>query len=85
MPPIPQELIVNDKGENDLPKQFAYNPVKYLSMRTEEKKSLMHITISQEDVIQSFEEISQKKLAKYKKILYNKVNWIDTKIIKKCL
>lgn len=45
----------------------------------------MHITISQEDVIQSFEEISQKKLAKYKKILYNKVNWIDTKIIKKCL
>lgn len=47
LPPIPQELIVNDKGESDLPKQFAYNPVKYLSMRSEEKKSLMHISISQ--------------------------------------
>jgi hypothetical protein len=33
LPPIPAELIQNEKGENELPKQHNYQPLKYLGMK----------------------------------------------------
>lgn len=54
-------------------------------MRPQEKQNLMSFEINRDTVSKVFEEVSVKKLAKYKKILYNKVMWIENKIIKKCL
>lgn len=76
MPPIPAELIQNDKGDNELPKHLNYQPMKYLILKPQEKQMLLKFELVRDNLSKVFEEVAVKKLAKYKKILYNKVMWI---------
>lgn len=48
LPPIPPELIQNDKGENELPKQLNYNPSKYASLKPHEKVKMMTFSINKD-------------------------------------
>lgn len=41
LPPIPAELIQNDKGDNELPKHLNYQPMKYLVLKPQEKQKLL--------------------------------------------
>lgn len=59
--------------------------MKYLILKPQEKQKLLKFELVRDNLSKVFEEVAVKKLAKYKKILCNKVMWIEGKIIKKCL
>ena len=50
--------------------------MKYLILKPQEKQALFRFELVRDNLSKVFEEVAVKKLAKYKKILYNKIMWI---------
>lgn len=76
LPPLNPELFLNNATENDLPKQLEYRPIKYFSLNMKQKQNIMSVKLNKQTISKSFDDLCEKKVEKYKKILFKKIMWI---------